>query len=122
MMNVKLQIISLLTSFFYGILFYLLILVNYNMLNNKKKLVKIVFNIIFIIDNVLLYSLMIYKINNGVFHIYYIIMMTIGFCLIYYLDRMYSLYVKVTSLIDLVSSYLYNKMRKGKGGTKGENK
>lgn len=78
-MDYKLQLLSLLISFIYGILFSLLTNFNYKCLYKTTMPLKILFNIIFILDIVLLYTFIIYKINKGIFHIYFILMILMGY-------------------------------------------
>ena len=78
-MNLKIQVFSLLFSFFYGILFSFLINVNYQFLFFKKKWVQIVVTILFLLDMALLYFLILKFINDGVIHIYFYLMIFLGF-------------------------------------------
>ena len=97
-MTSYIQIISFLISFIYGIFFYLLSRFNKYILDNKKKLITLIITTIFIIDIVILYIYIIYKINHGYFHIYFLITVIIGFSLtnIYYykLKNICKIYVK----------------------------
>lgn len=78
-MNLKLQIITLIFSFLYGIFFGILLNINYKFLYSNKKILKILANMLFIIFNVLVYFIVLRKINNGIFHPYFVIMLTLGF-------------------------------------------
>lgn len=80
-MNLKIQVFSLLFSFFYGILFSFLINVHYQFLFFKKKWVQIVVTILFLLDMALLYFLILRIINNGIIHIYFYLMIFLGFYL-----------------------------------------
>ena len=97
-MTSYIQIISFLISFIYGIFFYLLSRFNKYILDNKNKLITLIITTIFIIDIVILYIYIIYKINHGCFHIYFLITVIIGFSLtnIYYykLKNICKIYVK----------------------------
>ncbi len=85
-MTSYIQIISFLISFIYGIFFYLLSKFNYYILNNKSKIIRLIITTIFIIDIVILYIYIIYKINHGYFHLYFLITLIIGFSIsnVYY--------------------------------------
>lgn len=72
-MELKIQFISLSFSFLYGMFFSFLINLNYSLLYNSKKNVQLLISIFFILDNVLLYFLILQKINNGIIHIYLMI-------------------------------------------------
>lgn len=97
-MTSYIQIISFLISFIYGIFFYLLSRFNKYILDNKNKLITLIITTIFIMDIVILYIYIIYKINHGYFHIYFLITVIIGFSLtnIYYykLKNICKIYVK----------------------------
>ena len=78
-MNLKIQIFSLLFSFFYGILFSFLVIINYNYLFFKKKWVQVVITFLFLIDMALLYFLILKIVNGGMIHLYFYFMIFIGF-------------------------------------------
>ena len=84
-MSLKLQIISLLFSFLYGIIFYILLRLNKKFLYGNK--LSIVVDMLFILNNVLIYFIILRYINNGIFHIYFLILLIIGFLLSYYVDK-----------------------------------
>lgn len=81
MMNLKIQIISLIFSFLYGILFSLLINFHYSLLFSKKKLLQVFFTFLFLLDMALLYFLIIRIINQGIIHIYFYLVLFLGFYL-----------------------------------------
>ena len=78
-MNLKLQIISLIISFIYGILFSKLLKINYKIIYNNKKIIKIIGTFIFIIVSSLLYFYILLKINNGMIHIYLFLSLLFGY-------------------------------------------
>ena len=80
-MSSLLQIESLIYSFSFGILFYLFSRINYFILKNKTIITKVLITTIFVIDVVLIYMYFMYRINNGIFHIYFILTLSIGFWL-----------------------------------------
>lgn len=79
-MNYKLQIISLLYSFGYGMFFNFGYKLNMSFYK-KNKLYNIVLDILYIVITSLLYVTILYKINKGIFHIYFIIMLLLGYFL-----------------------------------------
>lgn len=81
MMNLKIQIISLIFSFLYGILFSLLINFHYSLLFSKKKVLQVFFTFLFLLDMALLYFLIIRIINQGIIHIYFYLVLFLGFYL-----------------------------------------
>lgn len=78
-MTLKIQIISLIVSFLYGIFFSFLLNINYKLIYNNNKFIKIIGTLIFVLFNSLLYFLILLKINNGIVHIYCILALIIGF-------------------------------------------
>ena len=77
-MDYKLQLISLIYSFGYGVFFYF-----FNFLNDKflgkKKVLDVLILLMFIVLNSIIYLTILYKINFGVFHIYFLIMIVLGY-------------------------------------------
>ena len=80
-MNIKLQIITLLVSFLYGIFFSFFLGLNYKYIYSDKKIFKTIISFLVIVISVLLYFIILKKINYGIFHVYEILALTIGFCL-----------------------------------------
>ena len=62
-----------------GFILYLLSILNYHIVINKKNIWKYILTILLVIDFVLIYLVGIYYINNGIVHIYFIIMVIIAF-------------------------------------------
>jgi len=79
MIDLTIQIKSLIFSFFYGILFSLLLNINYSIIHHKFLIYRVIVNILFVFDNVLLYFIILRVINNGIVHYYFIIMIFLGF-------------------------------------------
>lgn len=84
-MILKFQLITLLFSFLYGIFFYILLMLNYKFLYNNK--LSLIIDLLFILDNVLLYFIILKKINNGIFHPYLVIMLILGYLSSNYVDK-----------------------------------
>ncbi len=80
-MTLKLQIISLLVSFIFGIFFSFLLNINYKIIYNEKKIKKIIGTFLFVIFNSLFYFYILLKINNGIVHIYCIFSIILGYIL-----------------------------------------
>lgn len=78
-MNLKIQIISLLFSFFYGVTFSFLVNINYELLFKKRKKYRIIYTLIFVLIMALLYFFLLQKINNGIMHVYFLMIILIGF-------------------------------------------
>lgn len=84
-MELSIQLQVLTVSFVYGILFSYLLKIQYKFLFDSKFLYKLFITLLFIFDNCLLYFLILRTINNGVFHIYFLFSLIIGYLFGYYL-------------------------------------
>jgi len=73
-----LQIKSLLFSFIYGMFFCLTFNINKKILLSKNKIYKIIINLLFIIDHVLIYFILLRIINNSILHIYMLFAFILG--------------------------------------------
>ena len=78
-MSLSEQVLSIGFSFIYGVVLSFFYNFNYNLLFNKEKVFKIVFNILFVLDLVLIYFLVIKKINGGIIHPYFYLLIILGF-------------------------------------------
>lgn len=78
-MELSVQLQVLIVSFVYGILFSYLIKLQYKFLFDSKLFYKIVITILFVFDNCLLYFLILRTINNGIFHIYFLFSLIVGY-------------------------------------------
>ena len=98
-MSVDIQIICIIVSFLYGIFIKICNLINSTLIKNNNKYINIIFNVIYMYILVILYIILIYKINKGIFHIYFIIMILLGYILM-------SKYVKfIINSIKLIFKY-----------------
>lgn len=78
-MDLKIQIISLSFSFLYGLFMYFMISINYKYLFMSKLIERIVISILFIVDNLLLYFLILRFINDGIIHVYFLLCILFGY-------------------------------------------
>ncbi len=78
-MNIKIQITTLLFSFLYGIFFSFFLSLNYKFIYSNKKIFRTVISFLVVVISVLIYFIILKKINYGIFHIYEILMITLGF-------------------------------------------
>lgn len=85
-MNYKIQILSLIYSFGYGVFFYFFSILNDKILR-KNKILDFIILILFVFINALLYITFLYKINFGVFHIYFLIMLCLGYYVSFFLKK-----------------------------------
>ena len=77
-MSLKIQLLSLGFSFVFGIIFSIFITMNHKILFLSKKSIRVISNFLFLLDMSLCYFLVIKYINGGILHIYFFIMLIIG--------------------------------------------
>ena len=78
-MELKTQIICFICSFVFGILFSICTNLNYRYLFSKKKYIKVLVTIVYILDFTLLYFLLMQKISYGRIHSYFFLAILLGF-------------------------------------------
>ena len=76
------QIKLIIFSFIFGIFFNLFLNFNCKFIYSYNKFIKILSSFLFVIINVLLYFICLIKINNGIFHIYSLLIIFITYLLI----------------------------------------
>ena len=76
-MSIKIQIYSIIISFIYGYFFSRVLDYNLNFVKRYNKIWQIIINIVFINNFAIFYVWLLYKINGGIFH-YYFIMSLVG--------------------------------------------
>ena len=86
-MNSTIQLISLSISLIYGILFYFITNLNFYLINNINKILKNIITIIYVFNMSFIYAIILYKLNNGYFHIYFILMVIFGYYIGYLLNN-----------------------------------
>lgn len=77
-MNLYLQLLSLLFSFVYGVLFSVFVKLNYNLLFFSNKYIKIFSNFLFMLDVSFGYFLILKYINSGILHVYFLLLFIFG--------------------------------------------
>ena len=80
-MNVNEQITALCFNFIYGFIIYYAVIINYLFIKNEVLIVKLLITSLFLIDFTIIYLMIIYKLNYGMFHIYYLIAFVLGYIL-----------------------------------------
>ena len=86
-MDIKLQLITFIFSFVYGFIYFYLVKLNRILTKDNKTIIKYIDTSLFTLDSVLIYVVINYKINEGYFHIYFMIILTIGFFIAYYTEK-----------------------------------
>ena len=75
------QILSILYSFVFGIVFFIFLEINFKLLYFGKILYRIIISFLFVTFFSLLYFLGLLKLNNGIIHIYFYISLFTGYLL-----------------------------------------
>ena len=84
-MALDIQIHSLIFSFIFGCIFYVLLDI-FNKWCCKVKLVfKIVLSLLFVLILAGLYFMMLLRINNGYLHVYFFISILVGYIMVYFI-------------------------------------
>ena len=78
-MSLQIQIYSLIFSFCFGIFFEILLSFNERFIYSSNLFVKVSSSVLFILFNVILYFIILIKINNGILHIYFLICILLGY-------------------------------------------
>ena len=73
----------------YGIFFYYLTTINYKLIIKTNIIIKNIVTIIYVLDITIIYVILLYKINNGYFHLYFILMVIIGYIFGYIISKIY---------------------------------
>ncbi len=93
-MNLDIQFKTLLYSFLFGIYFSFIIYLNYKIIYKLKKFYLVIGTFLIIFLNVLLYFLILLKINNGIIHLYGIIAIILGVLLEHLFHHLIEKYFK----------------------------
>lgn len=86
-MELAVQLQVLTVSFVYGILFSYLLKMQYKFLFEGKLYYKILITVLFVFDNCLLYFMILKAINNGIFHLYFLFVLILGYLFGNYLTK-----------------------------------
>ena len=73
------QLITFLVSFIYGVIFYYLTIINFKLIKYLKIYIQHIITFIYVIDIIIVYIILLYHLNKGYFHIYFIGMVIIGY-------------------------------------------
>ena len=90
------QLLTFLISFIYGMFFEILLEIHYHISKKYLLIFKYLTTLFLVIDIVLGYLLCIYKLNQGIFHIYFILFVFLGFIVTFPLHK----YVKINKLFN----------------------
>lgn len=111
-MTATTQIICLLFSFFYGLFFFFTWGINSLIIKTKKRRYRSLISILFMCNIVLIYLIILYKINFGAFHIYFLFMIILGFLTGIKIRKLLSNNVKLQIFIAKVKKKCYTEKEK----------
>ena len=101
-MENQVQLLSFLISFLYGILFSFLSRYHYKMVYSLKCFMRYILTFFFILDISLFYILVLYYVNYGVVHIYFLIVTFLGYLFEKFLFPYVKKYVKLCPFIEKI--------------------
>ena len=81
-MNLIIQIKLIIFSFVFGIFFNLFLNINCKFIYSYNTFIKIISSFLFVLINIILYFIVLNKINNGIFHIYSLLIILLTYLLI----------------------------------------
>ncbi len=99
-MTANMQLLTFIFSFLYGIIASFLFKLNYKIVNNLKRVFNNILTIIFTLDVLIIYVILVYYLNNGYLHIYFIVILLLG------------IYVGLSCLKGVKLRKIYVKIRK----------
>lgn len=112
-MPANIQLIALGASYLFGFIFYYLYKINYIIIKGKKRFYQSLITILFMYNIVLIYIIMIFKINHGMFHLYFFIMIVLGFLTNIKLTKKMLKNVKYRSFIEKIKKKCYTIKNRG---------
>lgn len=78
-MNAEVQLLTLSISYLFGFLVFYFYKINNKIIKDKKRFYQSLITILFMYNIVLIYIIIIFNINHGIFHLYFFIMIGLGF-------------------------------------------
>ena len=93
-MSANLQLICFLASFLYGIFFGLLSKFHFNLISKYHQIFQLLISVVFVIDIVLGYILIMYHLNFGIFHLYFFFFIFVGFICSFPLHKCVKQFIK----------------------------
>ncbi len=101
-MEETLQLLSFFISFVFGFFFHLCARFHFKVSDKYPILLKYVSTFLFLLDGVLFYLLLLYYLNGGVLHIYFLFFVFLGFFLYGYLQKRVKLCSFLTKCVDKI--------------------
>ena len=78
-MNSYIQLGSLIISFIYGVLLYYFNRFNSKIIKNKNIVLRSIISLLYVFDISLLYVVILYNLNDGILHIYFVLCILLGY-------------------------------------------
>ena len=103
-MSSYLQLLTLFFNFFYGVLTAFNFKVINKLTQQETFIVSLLINLLIIVDFTVVYLVVIYKLNYGIFHFYYLIFIAIGMSLFYFIQKRVNFLSIIRKLIDRTKS------------------
>lgn len=95
-MNLQKQILTFTLSFLFGMVFAILLKLNYKFIYQENKVYRVLTTFFFVIIHILIYFILLQKINSGILHAYGIMAIIFGFITEYFVEKaMRNLFAKV---------------------------
>lgn len=95
-MDLQEQLLSLIFSFSYGIIISYIFNLTYNFINYNDKKYKTLINLLLFINIFLIYFILLKQINDGIIHVYFILVLILGFVLFYKKSIMLRKFIKIS--------------------------
>ncbi len=86
-MSLQVQITTAIFSFIFGMLFSFFLRINYKIVYNSHKAIKLLGTFLVVIIAVMAYFLLLQKLNNALFHPYHLLLVIIGFIVSHFLEQ-----------------------------------
>ena len=87
-MNLHTQVNLITFSFFFGIVFSIFLTVNYKLIYNSNKFIKIISSFLVILISSLIYFICKKKINNAILHYYSFLFIICGFIIEHFIEML----------------------------------
>lgn len=78
-MNSYIQLGSLIISFIYGVLLYYFNRFNSKIIKNRNIVLRSIISLLYVFDISLLYVVILYNLNDGILHIYFVLCILLGY-------------------------------------------
>lgn len=89
-MSLDIQIYTILISFSFGVYFFFFLKLNKKLIFHKNKLFSFLYTLFIFILNTIFYFWILLKINDGIFHIYEILCLLLGYMITKYIIDKYT--------------------------------